>query len=248
MSRRLAGLIWFASIVGCLSVADADSAPRRYTLDGTDSFAIAGHSLHSTITYHGDEALSSRAVAGGVRFNVDVTYDEDDGAARGHHRATYALTMAPDGTVSEPVDADPDYLTLLNQPFSVQLDEPTLRDLHALTHAVPFDFPSPMTGAPLHGTLRRLPDVTVGGVNALGIAFTARGPVAGSLPDRPGMALRGTIAMNGTAYYAYHGALLVALEATLAIRGDVASRAGSNAVTITYRRAIRAVPGTGRGR
>jgi hypothetical protein len=62
------------------------------------------------------------------------------------------------------------------------------------------------------------------------------------------MALRGTIAMNGTAFYAYHSALLLALEATLAIRGTVASPNGSDIVTITYRRAIRAVPGTGRGR
>ena len=108
-----------------------------------------------------------------------------------------------------------------------------------LVRAVPFDFPSPMTGAPLHGSLRRLPDGMLNGHRVLGVAFVARGPLNGSLPDRPGTGLSGTITMNGTAYYAYADAMLMALDATLQIEGRVANSSQSDPVTIVYKRTIR---------
>jgi hypothetical protein len=114
-----------------------------------------------------------------------------------------------------------------------------MHDLRKLAQTVPFDFPSPMTGAPLHGSLRRLMDGSVGGVRVLGIAFSASGPLAGTLPDRPAISLTGTITMNGTAYYAYSNALLLALDATLLIEGKVGASAGNDTVTIRYTRSIR---------
>jgi hypothetical protein len=61
----------------------------------------------------------------------------------------------------------------------------------------------------------------------------------GSLPDRPGLVLRGTIAMRGTAYYDIKTAVLLSLETTVTISGNVSNRAGNDPVTITFRRAIR---------
>jgi hypothetical protein len=139
-------------------------------------------------------------------------------------------------------DADPEYLTILNQPFSVQLDTATMHDLHDLRSAVPFDFPSPMTGAVLHGTLRRLPDGALNGIRVLGVAFAARGPLNGALPNHPELLLGGTISMVGTAYYAYSDALLLSLDATLAIDGKVADHGAGDPVTIVYRRRIRSRP------
>jgi hypothetical protein len=104
---------------------------------------------------------------------------------------------------------------------------------------MPFDFPSPLTGGTLHGALRRLPDGPLNGERVLGVAFSASGPLRGSLPDRPGVAVSGTIAMNGRAYYAYTTALLVALEATLQIDGELGGAADRRPVTIVYRRTIR---------
>jgi hypothetical protein len=156
--------------------------------------------------------------------------------------------MTPAGTVFDESDDDPDYLAVLNQPFSIQLDAPTMRDLHAVSQAVPFDFPSPMTGAVLHGSLRRLTDASFGGMRVLGIAFTARGPLHGTLPDRPNLQLSGSIAMTGTAYYAYANALLLALDATLVIDGKLAGVAADEGVTIVYQRRIRPATQAKRGR
>jgi hypothetical protein len=96
-----------------------------------------------------------------------------------------------------------------------------------------------MTGAPLHGSLRRLPDGLLAGRRVLGIAFVARGPLNGAPPDRPELAIHGTITMNGTAYYAYADALLLALDATLQIDGRVADGGTNEPVTIVYKRTIR---------
>jgi hypothetical protein len=248
-SRHLAGYLWLIVALVVASIpAIADPHVQTYTMTGSDAFRIASRQLQSLITYRGNETLSVQSAADAVNYHAIATYEKSDGAATTHAHAAYALTMSPAGDVSNQQDADPDYLTILNQPFSVQLDGPTMRDLHALTQPVPFDFPSPMTGAPLHGSLRRLLDGTLGGVRVLGIAFSASGPLAGTLPDRPTLALSGHIRMNGTAYYAYANALLLALDATLLIEGKVDGAAGNDAVTITYKRSIRPLGAEIRGR
>jgi hypothetical protein len=100
-----------------------------------------------------------------------------------------------------------------------------------------------MTGAPLRGTLRHLADALVGGNRAMGIAFEARGPLHGALPERPAMQLAGSITMKGTAYYDYATTLLVALEATLSIDGNLDDAARREPVSIVYARSIRAAVG-----
>lgn len=248
-SRHIAGSLWLAFALGIVAApVSANPQSQTYTLDGSDAFRIPGRQLQSVITYHGREALSFETISNATKFHAFVTYVKNDGPASTRTHAAYALTMSPSGELSNQQNADPDYLTILNQPFSVQLDEPTMRDLRALLQPVPFDFPSPMTGAPLHGTLRRLLDGTLDGVRVLGIAFSASGPLAGSLPDRPSLALHGNITMNGTAYYAYANALLLALDATLLIEGKVGGPGGNDTVTITYKRSIRPADGQKRGR
>ena len=54
--------------------------------------------------------------------------------------------LRADGTFEDRVDNDPDFLTILNQPFAVQLDGATLRDLRALHGRVPFSATSPLGG------------------------------------------------------------------------------------------------------
>jgi len=100
-----------------------------------------------------------------------------------------------------------------------------------------------MTGATLHGTLRRLPDAMVGGIRAMGIAFEAKGPLHGALPDRPAMQLAGSITMKGTAYYAYSSALLLALRTTLAIDGSIYEVSQRSPVSIVFLRSIRSFEG-----
>lgn len=99
-----------------------------------------------------------------------------------------------------------------------------------------------MTGAPLHGTLRHVDDALLNGERVLGVAFDARGPLRGALPDHPDLTLSGRIRMSGTAYYTYGGALLLALNATLAIKGNVVDNNRRDPVEIVYKRFIRALP------
>jgi hypothetical protein len=241
-ARLLAGsalVLWFAAQA---APARADAPAQNYTMAGSDAFRIAGHGLQTEIAYSGSQRLTIRRRGNVTRFTADAVYERREGGSATHASGHFSSTMLPDGEQRDDGDGDPDYLTVLNQPFSIQLDAPTMRDLRGLAGAVPFDFPSPMTGAPLHGSLRRLPDGSLGGRRVLGIAFVAHGPLNGTLPDRPDMALSGTITMNGTAYYAYTDALLLALDATLQIDGRIAGSGQNEPVTIVYKRTIRPQP------
>ena len=122
-------------------------------------------------------------------------------AARSAHRSPRRCCPRASSVTAR--RSDPDYLTVLNQPFAVQLDAPTMRDLAHVKRPVPFDFPV----ADDRGAAARHPAPAARRdgrrARAMGIAFDANGPLHGALPDRPAMALAGTITMKGTAYYAY---------------------------------------------
>ncbi len=229
----------FALLTAVAASAAAAGADQAYAVNGRDTFRMGSGDVHSETVYHGVQRLTISRTGATTTYIARVEYDKDGDGGRQHQRASFTSTLLPSGEQKDGPAADPDYLTVLNQPFAVQLDAPTMRDLRHVKRAVPFDFPSPMTGAVLRGTLRRLPDAMVGGVRAMGIAFEARGPLHGALPDRPAMQLAGTITMKGTAYYDYATTLLVALEATLAIDGNLDDSARRSPVSIVYARSIR---------
>jgi hypothetical protein len=232
--------VLLAAVAASVAVARAD---EPYSVTGRDIFRVGNGEVHSETVYHGVQRLSIAHSSSGTTYAARVEYDRDGDGGKQHETASYTSTLLPSGELRDGPSRDPDYLTVLNQPFAVQLDKPTMRDLNHVKRPVPFDFPSPMTGAPLRGTLRRLPDAVVSGVRVMGIAFEAAGPLHGALPERPAMALAGTIKMKGTAYYAYETALLVSLEATLAIEGNIDDSARRAPVSIVFSRSIRA--GTG---
>jgi hypothetical protein len=238
-ARQLTGSVIIAFLITLAAPALAENPVQNYTIDGIDSFQTGGSGVRTNIVYAGTQRLTIQHQGGVTQFTASVIYDRHEGGAATHATGDFSTKIMPNGEQRDGADGDPDYLTILNQPFSIELDAPTLHDLRSLVRAVPFDFPSPMTGAPLHGSLRRLPDGMLNGRRVLGIAFAARGPLNGSLPDRPDMALSGTITMNGTAYYAYADALLLALDATLQIEGRIANSGQNGPVTIVYKRTIR---------
>jgi hypothetical protein len=230
----------FAMMAMGMAAARADES---YSVDGKDSFSVGNGDVHDQTFYHGLERLAITPVANGTTYVAHVSYDKAGDGGKQHETASYSSTVLTSGELRDGPSHDPDYLTVLNQPFAVALDAPTMRDLARVTREVPFDFPSPMTGAPLRGSLRRLPDAMVAGTRAMGISFSAAGPLQGALPDRPALALAGTIHMKGTAYYAYDTALLVALTATLAIDGNLAGGAQHAPVSIVYARSMRSMRG-----
>jgi len=233
----------FALLASVMAVAAAACADQQYAVTGRDTFRTGNGDVRSETVYSGVQRLTITKKNGSTTYDARVEYDRSGDAGRQHQHASYTATLLPSGEQKDGAGNDPDYLTVLNQPFAVQLDAPTMRDLGHVKHAVPFDFPSPMTGATLHGTLRRLADATVAGTRAMGIAFEAKGPLHGALPERPGVQLAGTITMKGTAYYSYENALLLALDATLSIDGNIDDAAQRSPLSIVYARSIRSAAG-----
>jgi hypothetical protein len=229
----------YALLIATAATASAALADQTYVVDGSDTFRAGGGEIRSQTVYHGVQRLTVARSGATTIYTAHVEYDKTGDGGKQHQRASFTSTILPSGAQKDGPGTDPDYLTVLNQPFAVQLDAPTMRDLAHLRRPVPFSFPSPMTGAPLRGTLRRLPDALVGGNRAMGIAFEATGPLNGTLPDRPAMALAGTITMKGTAYYDYATTLLTALDATLTIDGNLNDDARRSPVSIVYSRTIR---------
>jgi hypothetical protein len=218
----------------------ARAADQRYLVWGRDSFSIGAGDIKSEVEYKGTQVLTVTRRGGSMRYTAKVDYLRSDQGATTDATADYVSDLMPSGEQFASADHDPDYLTVLNQPFSAQLDMATLADLRHLRSAVPFDFPSPFTSSTLHGRLQRIGNGLIGPRRALGVSFTAGGPMRGALPDRRGLTLAGSIEMSGTAYYDLETALLLSLDATVTISGTVSNRAGNDPVTIVYRRTIRA--------
>ncbi len=238
--RAAAGSVAVLIFIVCFTAGAR--ADQTYKVEGSDTYQIGGRDVRSEIAYSGRQRLSVVQYGKARRYIAHADYLRDDQGAHARVRASFESTILPSGEQQDGRNNDPDYLTVLNQPFAVQLDAATMHDLSHLTGSVPFDFPSPMTGAPLHGTLRRVGSSTLNGEAVVGVAFDASGALHGGLPDHPNLALAGTIRMNGTAYYTEAGALLLALNATLSISGNVVDRDRRDPVEIVYKRSIKALP------
>jgi hypothetical protein len=236
----------FLAFVLVAGLGERARADQSYDVSGSDSFSIGAGDITSRVSYRGTETLTAEQNGRLIRLSARAVYVRSDQGAESQAVAEYVSDVAADGTVVASADRDPDYLTVLNQPFAAQLDRPTLDDLQSLRAPLPFDFPSPFTGSSLHGYLQKLPPGSVAGRPAAGVRFEAAGPMRGALPDRPGLTLIGTIAMRGTAFYDRSRALLLALDATVTISGYVSNRTGNDQVTIVYRRTIRAADAAGR--
>ncbi len=213
-------------------------AEHVYAVDGKDSFTIGARELRSDIVYSGKETLSSVRRSDGTRYAVTVEYSRTDQGTRAKARATFVSVVMPSGEQRDEVNGDPDYVAVLNQPFSIELDLPTMRDITRIWTPVPFSFILPMAGAPLNGSLRSCGDAYVAGERTLGVVFDAAGPVHGALSN-VGIALDGRIRMHGTAYYSYDSYVLRALDTQLTISGTLAGDPDHRPVTIVYRRTIR---------
>jgi hypothetical protein len=218
------------------------SADFQYDVAGEDLYRVQSRSTVSRVSYSGTERLTVRRDGNAMRFEASAHYMRDTLANRSAGSARYVAALLPDGSFEERIDDDPEFLTILNQPFAPQLDPATLRDLRELRGAVPFSAGSPLGGqATLHGFLRPGIGGPVEGRPTVAVRFEAGGPMMGALPGHANAAVSGSMRMEGTAYYSLDDAMLLALHATLTI--DARLRQGSRAIAIpvliTYRRAIR---------
>ena len=67
-----------------------------------------------------------------MRFEARARYTRTGPDGESRAEARFVQVLLPNGTFEDRVDDDPDFLTILNQPFAVRLDAATLRDLRAL--------------------------------------------------------------------------------------------------------------------
>ncbi|MBV9149383.1 MAG: hypothetical protein JO024_05935 [Candidatus Eremiobacteraeota bacterium] len=231
-------LVRSLTVVAIFAIATPAFADQQYVLSGFDRYRVGAGELNTNITYSGKETLTVAGRGHLKHYTVRANYTRSAEGGRSPGSASFAAMLLPSGEQRDESNGDPNYLTVLNQPFSIQLDAQTLRDLSHLQGGVPFDFPSPVTGGTLRGFLRRGPSGQVAGRQALGVAFDAQGAMRGPLPDHPSMRLSGTIAMRGIAYYELDSSLLLALDATLTISGKLDNARQTTPVTIVYKRTI----------
>jgi hypothetical protein len=217
-------------------------ADQQYSVSGVDTFAV-GKQPVATVAYAGGEALHIARHGKATQFDAEVRYTRSDAVGTSPVTGRFVQELGGNGDFQDRIDNDPDFLTILNQPFSVWLDAPTLHDLRGLRGSIPFQAASPVSSDALVGTMRRGPVGPVNGIPAIGVAFSASGSMHGGLPDRPGIAIDGTIRMEGTAYYATGSSLLIALDARLTISGNLHEDKNVTPVKIVYRRTIRADDG-----
>lgn len=176
---------------------------------------------------------------GATRYTVEARYTRANADGSGTARARFVQDLTKAGFLDR-IDDDPDQLTVLNQPFAIQLDLPTLHDLAHLRSRVPFEANAPIAGGLLHGTLQHGGNGPIDGAPCIGVRFEAVGDVHGGLPDHPEIAIDGVMHMDGTAYYTEKTALLAALSARLTIDGTLRDRKDLTPVHIVYARTIRA--------
>ncbi len=215
----------------------------RYDTSGGDVYRIVSAATLSKVSYAGTERLSVRQDGKTWRFEARARYTRSgpDGKSRG--QALFVQILLPNGTFEDRLDDDPDFLTILNQPFAVRLDAATLRDVRALRGRVPFSATSPLGAeAVLHGFLRPAGGGPIDARPTVGVRFEAESAMTGPLPGYAETLVSGRMRMDGTAYYALDDATLLALNITLTLDARLAQSRSSVAVPvrIVYFRSIRA--------
>lgn len=237
MHRILLRTVATTAVVFALALTAA-RADQLYTVRGDDRYSIGSAADSTSIAYSGSEHLRVGRAGAARRYVAEVTYTKTDEAGKAIVHARFVQDMEPNGDFVDRTDDDPDFLTVLNQPFAVQLDPTTMSDLAKLHGLVPFKAVSPLGGAQLAGFLRSATAGMVGGIPAIGVRFQADGPMDGTLPEHPGAVLAGRMHIDGVAYYAASSAILVSLDATLTIDGSLRDEQNAIPVKIVYRRSF----------
>lgn len=216
----------------------------QYQTAGEDVYRIESSPTVSRVSYAGSERLFIRPAGRELRFEAQARYTRTAPSGKSNAEAMFVQTLEPNGSFEDRVDDDPEFLTILNQPFAVRLDAATLRDVRALRRRIPFSATSPLGGtALLRGFLRPGTNGAIQGRPTVAVRFEAEGPMNGALPGHADSTVIGSMRMDGTAYYALDDALLLGLRVTMTIQAHLHERQPqvSVPVRIVYRRWIRAV-------
>jgi hypothetical protein len=239
---RLVGPIILRNVLAAAAVlafgAHGGALQMHYRTSGEDVYRV-GSQPATRITYSGTQVLAVRRDGTGLSFVAQARCERTDPSGTTSERARFVQGMLADGSFEDRVDEDPDFLTILNQPFAVRLDPTTIHDLAELHAPVPFSAASPVGMGSLSGALRPGTPGIIDGRRVVGVEFRANGAVDGPLPGR-GASIEGRIRLDGTAYYDERRALLLALDARLTIDGVLSGgHVAAVPVRIVYDRTIK---------
>jgi hypothetical protein len=240
MGCRSFQMVAATAICAAAAIASPVLADQVYNVTGADTYLL-GSTSPARISYEGTQQLHISGSGKQRRYVATAQYTRSGDSGKSVVVARFTQQLGRDGSFDDLSDQDPDFLTILNQPFAVQLDPTTMRGLSGLRGSVPFRATSPFGGEQLQGSLRHVPAGRVNGTRVVGVLFHAEGPMSGAVPQHPDARIAGKIRMNGTAYYAIPDALLLELDATLTIDGTLTSGQQKVPVRIVYHRAIRAI-------
>ncbi|MBV8372328.1 MAG: hypothetical protein JOY69_03640 [Candidatus Eremiobacteraeota bacterium] len=216
-------------------------ADQQYSMTGEDLYRVGSAGIVSRIEYVGQQMLTVQRQNGHTRYAAQAEYARSAADGSSHANARFVQELVPGGSFVDEVNDDPDFLTVLNQPFAVVLDAVTLRDLRNLHGAVPFSATSPLGGeAVLRGFLRPGTNGQIGGRPVVAVKFEAQGPMTAPMPARVKATMSGQMRMDGVAFYSLNSAMLLALDATLTIVARLRDGPETLPVRIVYRREIRA--------
>lgn len=232
-----------AIVVALFLLARPAGADQLYSTTGEDLYRIESSGAVSRIVYTGSERLSVKQEGKQLRFEAAAHYTRNAPEGKSDIDARFVQVLMPDGTYEDRVDDDPDFLTILDQPFAVRLDAATLRDVRELRGRLPFNATSPLGGdTVLRGFLRPGVSGPIDGHQTVAVRFQAEGPMSGPLRGYNGASVSGRMLMDGTAYYALDDATLLGLNATLTINAQLyeGEPPAPVPVQIIYRRSIRA--------
>jgi hypothetical protein len=216
-------------------------ADQQYDVRGQDVYRVGSAGIVSRVDYVGEQRLTVERIGGRTRYDAQARYTRSAPDGSSHADARFIQELLTDGSFDDKLDNDPDFLTILNQPFAVQLDAPTIHDLRNLHGPVPFSATSPLGGqAVLRGYLRPATGGTVDTRQAVAVRFEAAGAMSAPMPSHTEATMTGQMRMDGTAYYSMDDAVLLALDATLTIVAQLRDGNETVPVRIVYRRYIRA--------
>ncbi len=216
-------------------------ADQQYDVSGEDVYRVGSAGVVSRVAYAGKQRLTVEHQGDRTRYDAQARYARNAADGNTHVNARFVQELLPNGTFEDRIDEDPDFLTVLNQPFAVQLDVVTIRDLRNLHGPVPFSATSPLGGqAVLRGFLRPGTSGKIGGRPAVAVRFEADGPMSAPMPARANATMSGHMRMDGIAYYSLDDAMLVSLDATLTIVAQLHDGSETLPLRIVYRRSIRA--------
>ncbi|HEY1655468.1 MAG TPA: hypothetical protein VGF86_10165 [Candidatus Tumulicola sp.] len=217
------------------------AADQQYDVRGEDVYRVGASAPPSRVAYSGAQRLLVERDGHSTQYEAEATYTRDSDGVKRQVDAHFVQELLPNGSFEDRVDDDPDFLTVLNQPFAVRLDATTLRDLRGLHSRVPFDASSPVGGqAVLRGFLRPAKGGKIHGRATVAVAFEADGPMTAPMPSHTSATMSGRMRMDGTAYYSLDDAMLQALEVRLTIVAQLHDGTTVAPVRIVYRRFIRA--------